>query len=418
MTSDNYWDHVSDAASVSRFQRNADAGESTISAETVPENSSLLDFSEFARECPDKLFELLAHLRVEFQELFYEYYVLHKSQSFIAKTHGFIQTRCWQNLRVIEQALGALIVLGPHPSEETLRPVLEKAGLETTEFGSLTSMIVLYSTTQDYTKVAKSVKAPVPAIRKIFRPAITTLLASDDLKASAVGAFLRNLTHHASLTGAGLSRRCRARITRVKTARFDAPSPNNSPLTSYGATSMLHDTPWMMFEISSECRMATITPLIQSYGKRLFGKKAAQIFAPLDAAGELQFGYILARSTSASMTRALTRLRGISDMAAKYNSDGDLTGVVTVPDADVQKLIAESTHDSPHAAKVGDFVRITTGDARGYCGLLRSRNTVQVDFPSGRQFIVTAENDALEVLRIPAAKRAFWGSVDGASERD
>ena len=406
-----YWTHVADAASIQAFRR--DETDPLLSAESLPENSSLIDFKAFAKEKPERLFQLLSNLRPEFQELFAEYYILEKSQSFLAKVHGQIQTRIWQNLRIIEQAIGSLIVLGEDPSENCFRPIFEKEGLEKTHFGSLASMVALYSHTQDYPLVAKTVSAPVPAIRKIFRPAIEKLLASRNLKSAALGAFLKNLTHQASLTGSGLSKRCYARIHRMKTVHFDAPSPNTSPLISYGAVSALHDTPWFMFEISSDHRMEKILPLIHKYGKRIFGPRAAQIFAPVDEDGELELGYILARSVNASAVRSLLRIRGISEMAGKYDGFGELTASVLVPDADIQKMIKSHAVEASPLAKTGDFVEVLSGDVARYCGtaikVTRNSVTVKVEFPSGRGFLVDAVPDAVKVLKGPAAKQTFWG---------
>ena len=408
-----YWSHITDAASIQAY-RHDERASSTISAEALPENSSLIDFKSFAREYPDKLFPLLAKLRTEFQELFIEYYMLEKSQSFLAKAHGQIQTRIWQNLRIIEQALGALIVLGTEPKHGTLRPILEKAGWDNTMYGSLTELIVLYAKTQNYAVVAKSVAAPVPAIRKIFRPAIDTLVASKNIKEVAVGYYLRNLTHQASLTGGGLSKRCIARTRRVKTLRFDAPPSDTSPVISFGPIAMLRDTPWSMFEISSENRMTQIFPVLREQGKRLFGKKAAQIFAPTDADGELEFGYILARSYSPTLTRGLCRVRGISEMAARYTDEGNFISAVTITDAEVQKLIGARTSQVVADVKVGDFVQILTGGAANYCGSITRINntsmTVEVNFPSGRRFIVTADATSVKAIPAPRSGRQFWGA--------
>ena len=405
-----YWDHVTATASAAAFHRNQE----DLSAETLPENSSLIDFSSFAKEYPEKLFPLLERLRPEFQEYFIEHYILHKPQWFIGKTHGCIQTRVWQALRIIERTIGAFIILGTHPKEEVLRPIIERAGLEKTQYGSLTSMIMRYAATQDYTTVAKTVKAPVPDIRKIFRPAITALLADKDIKTVAVGAYLRNLTHQASLTSAGLSKRSIARTRRVKNLKFTAPPIDVSPLISFNAADSLKNTPWNMLEISSELRMAQIAPVLRAHGKRLFGKKAAQIFAPLNAEGELAFGYIFARCAVANTVRGLTRVRGISEMAASYTGEGELDHAVTVPHSDVKDMMAKHSAPSQVRIHLNDFVEILTGEAARYCGTVTRTSgdklAVEVSFPSGRRFRVLADATCVKMLpKVPASKRAFWG---------
>ena len=426
MSQETYWEHVTDAASIVAFHHDRatrisafhqdDAVSSTVSAEAVAENSSLLDFKSFAREYPEKLFPLLAKLRVEFQEIFIEYYLLEKSQYFIGPTHGFIQTRAWQTLRIIEQAIGSMIVLGTNPGADILRPILIEAGVEITQYGSLTDMILLYASTQSYAAVAKQFGSPVPAVRKIFRPIIARLLESKNLKDAAVGAYLRSLTHQASLTGIGLSKRCRARLSRVRKFKFVAPPSDESPLLNFGPIASLRDTPWTMLEISSEHRMTQIFPLLQQQGSRLFKKKAAQIFAPLDANGELEFGYILARSTSPTLTRSLTRVRGISEIAGNYSSEGEFINAITVPNADIQKLISNRAVQKNSNSKVGDFVEIQTGVAARYHGTITAslgeHRTVEINFPSGRQFIVSTDSTALRVFpNVPQSKRCFWGQT-------
>jgi hypothetical protein len=407
-----YMGTSADNASLAAFRRNEHT--TNLSAESLPENSSIIDFRTFAQDHPDKLFPLLANLRPEFQELFIEYYVLGKSQSFLAKVHGQIQTRIWQNLRIIENALGALIVLGPTPSKGVMFKILGRVGMDYTEYGSLANLIALYAKSQNYAAVAEAVDAQVPAIRKIFRPAIERLLRSRDLEAVAIGCYLRSLTHQASLTGKGLSKRCIARNNRVKCLRYTAPAMDASALLEFGAVDSLKDAPWNMFEISSEHRMDVIFPSLRKQGKEIFGKKGGQIFAPLDANGELELCYILARSLSPKLTRRLTHIRGISEMAGSYNSEDVLTRAESVPNADVQKLIATRCNPKVQQVKVGDFVKILTGGAEAYCGSVTaskgSRLIVEVNFPSNRQFIVTADPSALKrIHHVPGHVRAFWG---------
>jgi hypothetical protein len=402
-------DHVSNAASFEAFRRNEN--DPRLSTEALPEHSSLLDFSAFSKEHPDRFLALLAPLRPEFQEIAIEYYVLHKSQSFIGKTHGFIQTRVWQALRIIEQTIGAFIILGKSPTTKQLRGILSDAGWENTTLGSLAFMITKYGESRSYTEVSLRVGAPVPAIRKVFRPAIVSLLKNKDVYAVAVGAYLRNLTLHASLTGTGLSKSYQARLKRIKTRCFYAPPSDNSPLLSFGRVENLQDTPWCMLEISSENRMEQISPLLREQGKRLFGKKPVQIFAPLTPNGELKFGYIFARSSSNALVRKLLRIRGISEMSTLCNDDGGFKRAVTVPDTDVQKMIGEHKPPTKLKVRVGDFVEILTGDASGYHGIVFKRATwdvqVRVDFPTGRRFIIRADPTSVRLSTNPS--HYFWG---------
>jgi len=414
-----YMDHVANAASFEDFNRRKnedDKEDALLSAEALPENSGFLSFAAFAKDFPEKFHKLLEPLRPEFQELCVEYYVLHKSQAFIGKAHGFIQTRTWQALRIIEQTMGAFILLGLNPDASVIRPLLVKSGKETTPYGSLTDMILLYASTQSYAAIAKKVKAPVPAIRRIFRPTISALLADKDIRVVAVGAYLRNLTHQASLTKAGLSKSCVSRLRRVKSLRFAAPPAETSPLLSFGPVETLKDTPWCMLEISSAHRMDQLTPILQTQGKRLFGKKAAQIFAPVNAEGELQFGYFFARCTSPSLVRALTRVRGISELSAMCNDEGGFVRAVTVPNEDIQKMMKTGNVPNVPIVHCGDFVEILTGPAAGYCGTVTKMNvltehlTVVVQFPTERQFTISADSSCVKLLpKVPFQQRAFWG---------
>jgi hypothetical protein len=90
---------------------------------------------------------------------------------------------------------------------------------------------------------------------------------------------------------------------------------------------------------------------------------------------------------------------------------------VTVPNADVQNMI--STHNAPliPVARPQDFVEILTGPAARYCGTVVRMNTltedltIEVNFPTGRQFLVTADPTCVKLLpNIPKLRRQFWGT--------
>lgn len=410
MTPFSYLDHVSNAASVSAFREDTDV-ESLMSAETLAENS-VIDFATFAKENPKRLLQILSHLRVEWMELFIEYYVLQKSQSFLARTHGMIQTRIWQSLRLIEHAVGALIVLGIKPTEEKLRSVLVDAELDSTPYGSLAHMIHLYAKSQSYSWVADKVGAPHPVIRKVFRPAIRTLVTRKDIQSVAVGYYIQAITHQASLTSNGLSKRCLARIDAIREIHFDAPSLNSSALISYGAIELLRDVPWNMFEVSSDHRVLKILPTISKSVKQLFGKQPGQVFAPVDQNGDLKLGYMLARTVGPISARRLTTIRGVSEMSARYDGDGILTSVVEVPAVEVLPLIAaHSTSKTAPNLRIGEYGRILSGDARGYCGTAH-RDGIHVEFMSGRCFVVDTEPGSVRRLNVSISRRTFWGPID------
>src|SRR5690348_12911963 len=91
--------------------------EEVVSAEEIAENGCIIDFKTFIHDYPERIFQLLKGLPLAQAELFIEYYMLEKSQSFLAKCRGQIQARVFESLRMIEQALGALIILGLEHAE-------------------------------------------------------------------------------------------------------------------------------------------------------------------------------------------------------------------------------------------------------------------------------------------------------------
>jgi hypothetical protein len=415
-----YWEHVTNEASLLSWALDK-PDDSLMSIETLASTNEAIDIKTFAQTNPEKTIELLSHMRVEFLELFLEYYLLEKPQAFLGDTHGCIQTRIWQTLRIVEQALGAFLILGTTPDWGVLFPILEKSGLEQTPYGSLTHMILLYAETQDYSVIAERFKAPVPAIRKIFRPVIEQLLAAKNIREVAVGCYLRHLTHQVSLTGAGLSRRAIARLKRVKSRHFHAPALDESPLLSFNRTETLADTPWVMLEISSDHRMTQITPLLKKCGKQIFGKVPAQIFAPVDAQGDLLLGYIFARSLRMPLAYKLRSIRGITEFSATCDDTGRLTKVITVPNIDLQPVIHKTMTGNTQVPQVhiGDFVEILTGDAAKYCGTIEHIKGIEihvtVNFPSGRVFHVIADPTVVKLIPdVPLQRRAFWGINDPA----
>lgn len=427
---DQYWEHITNDTSVFNFRRAEkeetmplDSARPLISVEALPESGTMLDFKAFAREYPHKLFRLLDRLRPEFKELFIEYYILGKSQYFLGPVHGQIQTRVWQNLRIIEQAIGAMIVLGTDPTPAVLRPILHRAGLEDTTYGPLSEMIYRYAQLQSYVKVAKTYRCPAPVIRKIFRPAIQTLLSLNDLKATAVGAYLHNLTHQASLTKSGFSKSYLRRLKKVRNVRIEAP-PTESALVSWGDIAKLGSTPWTMLEASPDYKASEILQSIRQ--SRFVFRGIGQIFMPINENGDLQFGYFFARGIGAkqgntrnAVVTALSRVRGVSEIAERYDNQGAFVENVEIPHTEIQKMISDYELQITPLPEVGDFVEVLTGSASRYCGSVVSsapkRVVVRVDFPSGRQFTINADPSSIKILpSTPEKERNFWGIVQDA----
>ena len=100
------------------------------------------------------------------------------------------------------------------------------------------------------------------------------------------------------------------------------------------------------------------------------GTVGYRLFAPLNPEGELEFGYIFARSASPAIVRKLTHIRGIGEMSTICDGDGNFKQAVTVPNAEVQALIAKHKPPKIARARVGEFVEILSGEAKGYCGTI------------------------------------------------
>jgi hypothetical protein len=406
-----YWDTVTDAASIDSWNRTEepDIPADTEDLVSIESNAGIIDLRSFAKEYPEKLFPLLKNLRPEFQELCIEYYVLDKPQKFLAQTHGEVQTRVWQQLLIIGRAIGALIVLGEHPSAAELHEILASEGVEQTEVGLLSDMIATYDQTRSYAEVAKKVNVPIPVIRKIFRPAIPVLLKSKNLKAAAVGAYLHNLTYQVSLTKAGLSQSSKARLKRVSRFKFDAPAADSAPLISAGKTEKLTAIPWQMLELSSDAQLSRVLELVRKNIRRIAGKQPVQIFAPIKD-GVLEFGYLLVRSTSHAAIRQLLRIRGIAELVIRYENDlpGD---PVEIPAADIEPRINQLDSKKRPKIPVGAFVRILTGPASGYCGKVTRKNWATVKLPTKRQFQIKLAAGSAEILALPVGQQTFCGQA-------
>ena len=409
-----------DRASLDAYRREEETPLEETSLEAIQNSESAIDFRTFLEDYPERLLSLLDQLRPEFVELFMETYALGKDQYFLGDTHGFVQTRTWQALRIIEKAIGALLVLGPEPSASDMQGVLVAANLDQTAFGSLAELIACYAATHDYVAVAEYVGAPAPAIRKIFRPAIKVLSASHNLRVAAIGAYLHSLTHQTSLKQPGLSKRALKRLKRVGTHRFVAPALDESPLLNFGNVEKLEDTSWCMFEASweGEHNWLPLRTAVLRQAKKIFGKKPAQVFMPADVEGKLLYGYVFARGLGS--VRGLLRVQGISSISTQYHETDDSSNVevpdaraVQIPNADLQKMIAQYKRPKVERIRKNDFVRILTGEASRYCGTVVSvkKNTaiVRVSFPTLRRFIVRADISSLKKLEAKLEEQNFWG---------
>jgi hypothetical protein len=212
------------------------------------------------------------------------------------------------------------------------------------------------------------------------------------------------------LTQAGFGKRHQARALRMKHLRFEAPALEHDPLISFGRVETLGDTPWMLFEVSMT-NLDACFPVLQQQFKRICSRKSGQIFAPTNKAGELTFGYFFARSSSPTITRSIARVRGVTEFAATYSDAGNFRKVVTVPEADVAKMIDDCAGQKRQRPQVDDFVQVLSGPAKGYCGTITARNVATITFLTGRTFTVNLGAGAAKILSVPKSRRAFFGEL-------
>ena len=174
--------------------------------------------------------------------------------------------------------------------------------------------------------------------------------------------------------------------------------------------------PWKMFEISPEYKVDRVFAAIRKAKNQVFHEKAGQVFAPVNAEGELKLGYFFARGNNRFLTAAMTRLRGVCEVSSLYDDQGKFKKEVTIPHMEVQAMIdARSTQRSTRV-KVGEFVEVLTGDASRYCGTVRTITKisihVEINFPSGRKFLIHAQPSSVKSFGdVPKEQRGFWGLI-------
>ena len=101
-------------------------------------------------------------------------------------------------------------------------------------------------------------------------------------------------------------------------------------------------------------------------------------------------------------------------MATVSANEEETAEAVIVPHEDVQQMMNQ--HIPPTKVKycVGDFVEILTGEVSRYHGnitrVTKREITIEVNFPTGRQFIVTADPTCIRLVpNVPTEQQAFWG---------
>ena len=90
-------------------------GNKTISAETDIEVDRSDAMFKLATDEPERFLELVGYLPHLIQDIFYQYYLLGRTQTQIAQLLGCSQTNIWQDLRLGKEAICAIIAFGGPP---------------------------------------------------------------------------------------------------------------------------------------------------------------------------------------------------------------------------------------------------------------------------------------------------------------
>ena len=90
-------------------------GDKRVSIEADPFYDESDAFFKLAVDDPTKFLELVGYLPHLIQDIFFQYYLLGRTQVQIAKVLGCSQTNIWQDLRLGREAIGAILEFGGPP---------------------------------------------------------------------------------------------------------------------------------------------------------------------------------------------------------------------------------------------------------------------------------------------------------------
>jgi len=187
-------------------------GQTTISLETCNDLQDT-DVLSFIQERFADFLVTLRFLSKEDQELLLSYYILSKTQNTLALIHKSTQTVCSFRLRQAVKRIGTFMLLGA-PTEDVMRGVFEKAGLEGAlppnvrgEQVGLSKAVAMYERTRSFQQVADAFGLHRPDIRRAMSRAAKQLSEAHDARGIALGAFIHGLIDKASASGQGFSKR-------------------------------------------------------------------------------------------------------------------------------------------------------------------------------------------------------------------
>ncbi len=183
----------------------------------------------------------------------------------------------------------------------------------------------------------------------------------------------------------------------------------------------LQGSDWYCLELVSESGPAieaTLHRLLRETPS-IFGSYALEVFVPiarrdLGVFDLMTGGFIFVRSKHLNLLAKLKRITGITGMMT-HGDDGKLRNVVRVPDSEVQLVIQQSRNIEAswsRGIKVGSFVRILDGQARGFCGHVVRRQplTVEIQLLTKTLTVVTPHTNLLHLPDVPRDQRVFYYS--------
>jgi len=131
----------------------------------------------------------------------------HNTQKTLAIIHRSTQTVCSFRIRMAVKTLCAFILFEEEFTEEKMRGVLTRAGLETSIRVPLSAIIDLYVKTRSFQRIAEIHKLHRPDIRRAMSRASKQLMESKNPEEHALGAFIHSLIDKANPSGTGFSKR-------------------------------------------------------------------------------------------------------------------------------------------------------------------------------------------------------------------
>lgn len=150
---------------------------------------------------------------------------------------------------------------------------------------------------------------------------------------------------------------------------------------------------------------------------KTFGTHAFQCFVPiarrdLGVFELLTGGFIFVRSKSLGSLARLKRVTGVMGLMT-IGDTAKIQNVVRVPHGEVQPMILQSEEREAswsRGIKVGSFVRILDGWARGFCGHVVESHlrTVRVQMFTKTLTVVTPDSNLLHLPDVPTSEQVFY----------